>query len=400
VSEQAVRVLIIDDSALVRQAMQEVLESDPGIEVIAAARDPFAAATRLRSRQPDVIALGEQVPSIDGNAFLKELLATTPIPVVMCSDLTSRGSQTAMDGLAAGAVEMVERPSTVASKLLHESRLRICEAVKSAARARLGPRAPAAPGGIGASKTAATSAEWSRDCLEKHTADVILPPPLPKAVHGVTERIVLVGASTGGTEALRDFLERMPQDSPGVVIVQHMPEKLTEAFAQRLDQVSPMHVKEARTNDVITPGTALVAPGNRHAVVRRVGSRYHVELRDGPLVSRHRPSVDVLFRSGAACAGPNAVGVIMTGMGDDGAAGMLEMKQAGAYTIAQDERTCVVFGMPQVAIKKGGVDVVRPLSAIADTVLKAVRYTPRPAAAAAVARTSTSRPVPPRRTAV
>ena len=268
--------------------------------MIAAARDPFAAAARLRSRQPDVIALGEQVPSIDGNAFLKELLATTPIPVVMCSDLTSRGSQTAMDGLAAGAVEMVERPRMAASKLLHESRLRICEAVKSAAKARIGPRAPAGPSAT--KPAAATPGDWSRDCLEKHTADVILPPPLPRAAHGVTEKIVLVGASTGGTEALRDFLERMPEDSPGVVIVQHMPEKFTDAFAQRLDLASPMCVKEARNNDIVTPGTALVAPGNRHAVLRRVGSRYHVELRDGPLVSRHRPSVDVLFRSVAVCA--------------------------------------------------------------------------------------------------
>ncbi len=368
--EQAVRVLIIDDSALVRQAMQEVLESDPGIEVIASARDPFAAANRLRSRRPDVIAFGVQPPSIDANAFLKELLATTPIPVVMCSDLTSRGSVRAMEGMDAGAVEMVERPRTAAKLLLQEARLRICEAVKSAAKARIGPRAPG-------SRSAAV-AEWPRESLEKYSADVILPPPLPRAAFAPTERIILVGASTGGTEAIRDLLARMPTDTPGIVMVQHMPEKFTAAFAQRLDQTVPMQVKEAAHNDVVRPGLALLAPGNRHAVLRRIGTRYHVELRDGPLVSRHRPSVDVLFRSGAVCAGPNSVGVILTGMGDDGATGMLELKQSGATTIAQDERTCVVFGMPQVAIKRGGVDVVKPLAAIAEVALKAARYSPRP----------------------
>jgi len=276
-----------------------------------------------------------------------------PIPVVICSSLAGPDSDTVMKALEYGAVEVIAKPRLGTRQFLLDSQVLLCDAVKAAARARPGAsRAPAAR------------------FEPKLNADVMLPPPSGDAMLRTTERVVVVGASTGGTEALRVFLEALPADSPGIVVVQHMPETFTAAFARRLDSLCRVSVSEAQGGEPVLRGHVLIAPGNRHILLKRSGARYHVELRDGPLVTRHRPSVDVLFRSVARYAGRNAVGVIMTGMGDDGAHGMLEMKKAGASTLAQDEATSVVFGMPKEAINLGGVDSVLPLTSLAPAVLR------------------------------
>jgi len=349
-----IRVLIVDDSAVVRQAMTEILNSDPQIEVMATASDPFIAAERIRHEIPDVITLDVEMPRMDGITFLHKIMSQYPIPVVMCSSLAENGSETALKALELGAVEIIQKPRLGTKAFIEESKLRICDAVKAAAQARV-------------KKVAAVP----HQVTPKLTADVIMEKPVPsKAMMQTTEKVVVVGASTGGTEALKIFLESLPADCPGIVIVQHMPEGFTRAFSQRLDGICRISVKEAAQNDTVVRGRALIAPGNHHLLLKRSGARYYVEIKDGPLVSRHRPSVDVLFRSAARYAGKNAVGVIMTGMGDDGARGMLEMKQAGAVTIAQDEASCVVFGMPNEAIKLGGVDYVKPLESISREVLR------------------------------
>jgi two-component system chemotaxis response regulator CheB len=349
-----VRVLIVDDSAYVRQALKELLETDPQIQVIAVAADPYAAVERIKDQVPDVITLDIEMPRMDGLTFLDKLMSQHPIPVVICSTLSGTGTDVALAALAKGAVDIITKPKLGTKEFFEESRVRICDVVKSAALARLLRRAP----------TTAVHAN------PKLTADAVLAKPASSAMIRTTEKVVAVGASTGGTEALREFLQAMPLDSPGIVIVQHMPEQFTARFAQRLDQICRITVKEAADNDSVIRGQALIAPGNRHLLLKRSGARYFVELRDGPLVSRHRPSVDVLFRSAARYAGKNVVGVIMTGMGDDGARGMLEMKEGGASNIAQDENTCVVFGMPCEAIKLGGVDRVLPLDRIAPEVVR------------------------------
>jgi len=352
-----VRVLIIDDSASVRQTLTAVLESDPDIKVIAVASDPFVAARRIQEEVPDVITLDVEMPRMDGITFLRKLMAQRPVPVVMCSSLTVEGSETLMQALEAGAVDIIVKPKIGVADHLAESALRICDVVKAAAQARV--RAPRPRAGRGA----------EADGEKKLTADAVLPPPSGRAMAKTTEMVVCVGASTGGTEALKDFLVALPANAPGTVIVQHMPERFTTAFARRLDGLCEVTVKEAEDGDPVLRGHVLIAPGDRHIMLERRGALYYVKVKSGPLVSRHRPSVDVLFRSAARSAGSNAVGVIMTGMGDDGARGMLEMKQAGAFTIAQDEATCVVFGMPKEAIARGGVDRVSPLSQIARDVL-------------------------------
>lgn len=342
-----IRVLVVDDSAVVRQTMKEILESDPQITVSATAADPYIAMERLKQSIPDVITLDIEMPRMDGITFLEKLMGQHPIPVVICSSLTERGSETALAALEKGAVEIITKPKLGTKQFLEESRIRICDAIKSAAFVRVGQRLPVRS----ATLTVAP----------KLTADAMLEKPNSHAMIETTEKIIAVGASTGGTEALRVFLEAMPPDSPGIIIVQHMPEKFTASFAQRLNSLCAITVKEAVDGDSVLRGQALIAPGNRHMLLKRSGARYYVEVKDGPLVSRHRPSVDVLFRSTARYAGKNAVGVIMTGMGDDGAHGMLEMKQAGAVNLAQDEASCVVFGMPAEAIKLGGVHQVLPL---------------------------------------
>jgi two-component system chemotaxis response regulator CheB len=353
-STKKIRVLIVDDSAVVRQTLRDVLESDPEIEVIATAGDPFVAADRIAEQVPDVITLDIEMPRMDGLTFLKKLMSQHPIPVVICSSLADEGAQSTFRALEYGAVEIITKPKMGTKQFLEDSRIEICNAVKAAAGARLRNLGP------------------SHTVEPKLNADCILSPATHAMVE-TTEKVVVIGASTGGTEALKTLLEALPADTPGIVIVQHMPELFTRAFANRLDSLCAITVKEAETNDSVIRGRALIAPGNHHMLLKRSGARYYVEIKDGPLVCRHRPSVDVLFRSAARYAGQNVVGVILTGMGDDGARGMLEMKQAGAVNIAQDEATCIVFGMPKEAIKLGGVDKVMPLPAIAGAILTRAR---------------------------
>ncbi|MBF0477688.1 MAG: chemotaxis response regulator protein-glutamate methylesterase, partial [Deltaproteobacteria bacterium] len=321
------------------------------IRIVDTAPDPFVARDRIVQHEPDVIVLDVEMPRMDGITFLKKIMSQHPIPVVICSSLTGDGAETTVRALQYGAVDIINKPKMGVKQFLEESRITICDAVKAAARARLRP-----------------ISLRHRRVEKKLTADAVIAPPKSQAMVKTTERIVAVGASTGGTEALAQFLEAFPHDCPGIVIVQHMPENFTKSFARRLNDICRIEVKEAEDGDRILRGRALIAPGNKHALIVRNGALYQVQIKDGPLVCRHRPSVDVLFRSAARYAGPNAVGVIMTGMGDDGAQGLLEMKQAGAITIAQDEASCVVFGMPQEAIKRGAVDKILPLEVIAGAV--------------------------------
>jgi len=355
-----IRVLVIDDSASVRQTLVRILEEDPDIEVMGVATDPFMAARKLQEDIPDVITLDVEMPRMDGITFLRKLMSQHPIPVVMCSSLTETGSETLIQALEAGAVDIILKSKIGAADSLADDAIRIREVVKGAAHARL----PSVPRGVGVVRSASADGP-----AKKLTADAMLPPPTGRAMAKTTEMVVCVGASTGGTEALREFLEALPANAPGMVIVQHMPEKFTAAFAKRLNGLCEVEVKEAVDGDAVLRGHVLIAPGDRHMLLERQGARYHVSVKTGPLVSRHRPSVDVLFRSAARSAGSNAMGIIMTGMGDDGARGMLEMHQAGAYTVAQDEASCVVFGMPKEAIAKGGVSRVLPLDQIAREVL-------------------------------
>jgi two-component system chemotaxis response regulator CheB len=348
-----IRVLIVDDSALVRQTLSQVLCTDPLIEVIGTASDPFVAAERIAEQVPDVITLDIEMPRMDGLTFLRKIMSQHPIPVVICSSLAEAGAQSTLRALEYGAVEIIAKPRLGSKQFIEESRVLLCEAVHAAAQARMRP-------------------VRSHAVEPKLTADAILS-KATKAMIETTEKVVVVGASTGGTEALRELLEVLPPDAPGIVIVQHMPEMFTRAFANRLDGLCRIAVKEAEANDTVLRGRALIAPGNHHVLLKRSGARYYVDIKDGPLVSRHRPSVDVLFRSAARYAGSNAVSVIMTGMGDDGASGMLEMKHAGAVTIAQDEATSVVFGMPNEAIKRGAVDKILPLQSIAGSILAHAR---------------------------
>ncbi|MDD2903064.1 MAG: chemotaxis response regulator protein-glutamate methylesterase [Syntrophales bacterium] len=348
-----IKVLIVDDSALVRQTLSDIFSSDPDIEVMDTASDPFIAAVKLRQAVPDVITLDIEMPRMDGLTFLKKLMSQHPLPVVICSSIAQNNSDTTLKALEYGAVEIIQKPRLGTKKFLEEAKVSICDAVKAASLAKL------------------RRYEKHGRVEPKLTADAIIDRPTSKAMIQTTEKVVVVGASTGGTEALRIFLETFPADAPGIVIVQHMPEHFTAAFARRLDGLCRLDVKEAEDNDTVIRGRALIAPGNRHLLLKRSGARYYVEIKDGPLVCRHRPSVDVLFRSAARYAGKNAVGVIMTGMGDDGARGMMEMKEAGAMTMAQDENSCVVFGMPQEAIKKGGVDKVLSLESMPLEVLRA-----------------------------
>ena len=346
-----IRVLIVDDSAVVRQTIKEILESDPGIEVMAVAADPIFALKRMETERPDVIITDVEMPRMDGISFIKAIMEKDPIPIVVCSSKTEEGSANAIRALEYGAVLIIQKPKLGTKQFLEESRIRICDAVREAELSK---------GKLGVIKT-----RFALSSVEpKLTADVMLSKPF-RAIVETTEKVVVVGASTGGTEALRELLAAFPEDAPGIVIVQHMPEHFTAAFAKRLDSLCRIKVKEAESSDTVLRGRALIAPGNKHVLLKRSGARYYVEVKEGPLVCRHRPSVDVLFRSAARYAGKNSVGVIMTGMGDDGSRGMREMHDSGAYTIAQDEATCVVFGMPNEAIKLGGVDVVLGLEDIA-----------------------------------
>lgn len=350
-----IKVLIVDDSAVVRETLKEILTQDGEIEVIGTAADPIIAAKKLETEIPDVIILDIEMPRMDGLTFLKTVMSQHPIPIIICSSKTEEGSQNALHALEYGAVDIIQKPKVGTKQFLEESRVMICDVVRAANLTTLKKHKIVQPMGA---------------VPPKLTADVILAKPSPNLQIDTTEKVVVVGASTGGTEALKDFLEGLPIDTPGIVIVQHMPENFTAAFAKRLDGLCKVTVKEAEDNDSVLRGRVLIAPGNRHTLLKRSGARYYVEVKDGPLVCRHRPSVDVLFRSAARYAGKNAIGVIMTGMGDDGSRGMLEMKEAGAFNIAQDEKSCVVFGMPNEAIKRGAVDIILPLDSIAKEVLR------------------------------
>ncbi|MEN5364514.1 protein-glutamate methylesterase/protein-glutamine glutaminase [Brevundimonas intermedia] len=349
-----VRVLVIDDSASVRQTLVDVLSADPGIEVMGVASDPFVAARRIAEDVPDVITLDVEMPRMDGITFLRKLMSQRPIPVVMCSSLTEAGSETLMQALEAGAVDIILKPRIGAADHLAESAERIRDVVKAAARARLGERRPQ---------------KRAMDPGTKLTADAMLPPPSGAAMARTTEMVACLGASTGGTEALREVLQALPANAPGIVIVQHMPAGFTAAFAKRLNGLCEVEVKEAQHGDPVLRGHVLVAPGDKHMLLERQGARYQVAIKDGPPVSRHRPSVDVLFRSAARAAGRNAMGVILTGMGDDGARGLLEMKEAGAVTVAQDEATSVVFGMPKEAITRGAAQKIMALEHVAREIM-------------------------------
>ncbi|MBL0728515.1 chemotaxis response regulator protein-glutamate methylesterase [Piscinibacter sp. HJYY11] len=348
--DDPIRVMVVDDSAVVRQVVTGLLQAVPDMQVIAAVSDPVLAIERLKQSWPDVIVLDVEMPRMDGITFLRMIMSQRPTPVVICSTLTEKGAKTTLEAMSAGAVAIVTKPKLGLKQFLQDASDELVATVRAAARAnvrRLAPGAAAAPVVAPA----------------KHTADAILP-AATRAMTTTTERVVALGTSTGGTQALEEVLTSLPRVSPGIVIVQHMPEKFTAAFAARLDTLCQITVKEAENNDRVVPGRALIAPGGRHMLLKRSGAQYHVEVVDGPLVNRHRPSVDVLFRSVARSAGANALGVIMTGMGDDGAAGLLEMRNQGGRTLAQDEESCVVFGMPKEAIKRGGAERVVPLSAI------------------------------------
>lgn len=354
-----IKVMVVDDSAVVRQVVAGLLGTAPGIQVTAAVADPLLAMERLKQQWPDVIVLDVEMPRMDGITFLRKIMAERPTPVVICSTLTEKGARTTLEALAAGAVAIVTKPKLGLKQFLTESGEELIATVRMAARANVRRIVASARG------ESAIAAP-----LAKNTADVILAPVSTRAMTQTTERVVALGTSTGGTQALEEVLTALPRVSPGIVIVQHMPEKFTAAFAARLDGLCRIEVKEAQHNDRVVQGRALIAPGGRHLLLKRSGAQYFVEVIDGPLVNRHRPSVDVMFRSVAKCAGSNALGVIMTGMGDDGAAGLLEMRTAGGRTIAQDEESCVVFGMPKEAIKRGGVERTLPLGALAQEILR------------------------------
>lgn len=343
-----IKVLIVDDSAVVRQSLTEILSSDSDIEVIGAAANPYIAAEKIAIQKPDVITLDVEMPKMDGLTFLRTIMTQHPIPVVMCSSLTETNSETALKAMEYGAIDIIQKPKLGTKDFIKESSTIICDVVKAASKVDL------------------TKRKITRMTVKpKLSADVVISKAKNSAMVQTTEKVIVVGASTGGTEALTVFLTALPLDTQGVVIVQHMPEHFTKAFANRLNSICQISVKEAENGDTVIPGHALIAPGNFHVLLKRSGARYYVEVKEGPLVNRHRPSVDVLFRSAARYAGKNAVGIILTGMGDDGAKGMKELSDAGAYTIAQDEESCVVFGMPKEAIKQGGVTKVLSLNNIA-----------------------------------
>jgi len=352
--ENSLHVLVVDDSAVVREVMTAVLSQEAGISVAVAA-DPFIAINKIKQKRPDVIVLDLEMPRMDGLTFLRKIVKEDPIPVVVCSALTGQETSIGLQALDEGAVEVVTKPRLGVKEFLHESAVTLIDAVRAAHQSKhIIRRGVSLNPALGRSATAVRPTQTSKN-LAINTA-----------------KVIAVGASTGGTEALRQVLEAMPLDAPGMVIVQHMPEGFTSAFAQRLNQSCRIEVKEAASGDRVISGRALIAPGNRHTLVQRNGAYYVVEVVDGPLVSRHRPSVDVLFRSVAQAVGPNAVGVIMTGMGNDGTEGLLEMKQAGAYTIAQDEASSVVFGMPKEAIERGAVDKVVALGLIPNCIVRHV----------------------------
>ncbi len=348
-SAKRITAMVVDDSAVVRNHLSEVLTAG-GIEVIGTASDPLFAWPKMEARWPDVVVLDVEMPRMDGISFLRKIMSTRPTPVVMCSTLTTAGATTTMQALAEGAVSFVTKPKLGLKDFLLDPSNGLVHAVRSAANANI--RALSARTGASTPPPAAAK------------------PPMT-AMAETTDRLVAIGSSTGGVQAIEAVLRGLPRTHPGVVIVQHMPESFTGALAQRLNGLCDMEIREAKDGDRVFDGRVLIAPGGKHMQVNRSGAQYVVSVKDGPLVNRHKPSVDVLFKSVAQCAGSNAVGVILTGMGDDGAKGLLAMRQAGAQTAAQDEATCVVYGMPREAVKQGGTDLQLPLGEIANWITKA-----------------------------
>jgi two-component system, chemotaxis family, protein-glutamate methylesterase/glutaminase len=361
-----IRVLIVDDSALVRRLLTEILAADPAIEVVGAAQDAHIARDKIKRFNPDVITLDVEMPKMDGIQFLRNLMRLRPMPVVMCSSLTERGADVTLDALALGAVDFVTKPKVDVAGRLEDYASEITAKVKAAARARVRLLSPDAAAG---SPPAAAPAAAIK-VTEKLNADAVLPRSARPRHFRTTDQVVAIGASTGGTEAIREVLVRMPPDAPGIVITQHIPKAFSGAFAVRMNGVSPLTVCEARDGQQILPGHVYIAPGDQHLLLLRDGAHYRCRLNDGPPVQRHKPSVDVLFRSVAQNAGPNAIGVMLTGMGRDGAEGMKEMRDAGAACIAQDEATSVVWGMPGAAHEIGAAESLHPLHTIAAKIMQ------------------------------
>ncbi|WP_157670162.1 chemotaxis response regulator protein-glutamate methylesterase [Chitinibacter sp. GC72] len=354
-----IKVLIVDDSSVVRQVMQDLLLKHRDIEVIGTAPDPIFAMSKMQNQWPDVILLDIEMPRMDGITFLKQIMSTRPTPVVICSTLTERGADITIEAMAAGAISIITKPTLGLRDFLQESANQLTSAIREAAMAKVG---------IARARPSTSAISQERMNAPKLTADAIMDAPVSSQHLPTTEKIIALGTSTGGTQALELVLTALPATCPGLVIVQHMPEKFTQSFANRLNSLCAIEVFEAKNNDRIVPGRALIAPGGKHMLVKRSGAQYYVEVIDGPLVSRHRPSVDVLFRSVAKNAGRNAIGIIMTGMGDDGARGIKEMHNTGAVTYAQDEASCVVFGMPKEAIALGGIKQVVSLDKISQVI--------------------------------
>ncbi len=355
------RVLVVDDSAVVRQSLSTILGSDPEIEVMGTAADPIIAVKKIMKEVPDVITLDIEMPRMDGLTFLRKIMSQHPIPVVIISSLTTEGTETAMKALEYGASEIIGKPAMNAAKFINESKIVICDAVKAAAQAKLSrkkiiTKAPAPP----------------LEVKPKYSADVILQRASASDRITLTEKVIVLGASTGGTEAIRTFLKNLPPKMPGIAIVQHMPEGFTKSFANSLNNICDLEVKEAENGDKLYQGRVLIAAGNHHMLLKRVGKEYFVEVKEGPLVNRHRPSVDVLFRSASRYAGKNAMGILLTGMGNDGAKGLLELKESGADTIAQDEHSSVVYGMPKEAAKLGAANHILSLDQIAPFIVKSL----------------------------
>jgi len=347
-----IRVLVVDDSALIRGVLTELLSQDPDIEVIGTAADPYIARQKIKELNPDVLTLDVEMPKMDGLTFLEKLMAGHPMPVVMVSSLTQQGCETTLRALELGAVDFSTKPTLDIKQGMELQADDLIHKIKAAAQATVRARKPV-----------------------RGLPDGPRKPIVHSAMLKTTDTIIAIGASTGGTEALRGILEVLPPNTPPIIITQHMPERFTKHFADRLNEVCQIRVKEAEEGDSVMPGQAIIAPGSYHMELRRSGARYQVHINQDPPVNRHRPSVDVMFRSVAQIAGSNSLGVILTGMGNDGAAGMLEMKKAGAYTMAQDEDSCVVFGMPKEAIKSGGVDKILPLGEIPAFMLERVSRT-------------------------
>jgi two-component system chemotaxis response regulator CheB len=344
-------VLVVDDSAMVRQVMQAILSTNRRVKVAAAA-DPLIAWAKMQKEPPDVVITDLEMPRMDGLTFIRKIMSEMPTPVVVCSGLAARGTELALRALEEGAVEVITKPKVGVRDFLHESAVTLLDAVWSASQAQVKPRP-----------------KLGLEVSPGLTAAALLPRKSGFSCTGLPSGVIAMGASTGGTEAVRAVLMALPTDCPPIVIVQHMPEIFTRAFAERLNRECEIDVQEARDGDRLQAGLALIAPGNRHMLVNRSSEDFVVQIMDGPLVSRHRPSVDVLFRSVATSVGAKAVGVIMTGMGDDGAHGLYEMKESGAATVAQDEASCIVFGMPKEAIARGAVDIVLPLEQIANAAM-------------------------------